>query len=40
MKYYVIADIHRFYDLTVMVLTEKGFFTDTEPHIKDRSTAL
>lgn len=32
MKYYVVADIHGFYDLTVMALTEKGFFTDTEPH--------
>lgn len=32
MKYYVVADIHGFYDLTIMALTEKGFFTDAEPH--------
>ncbi len=32
MKYYVVADIHGFYDLTVMALTERGFFTDTESH--------
>ena len=26
MKYYVVADIHGFYDLTGMALTEMGFY--------------
>lgn len=32
MKYYVLADIHGFYDLTVNALTEQGYFADREPH--------
>lgn len=32
MKYYVIADIHGFYEATRRALDEKGFFNDTEPH--------
>ena len=32
MKYYVISDIHGFYDEMIEALNEKGFFSDTEPH--------
>lgn len=32
MRYYVVADIHGFYDLFIESLTEKGFFADKEPH--------
>ena len=32
MKYYVISDIHGFYDEMIDALTEKGYFSDTEPH--------
>ena len=32
MKYYVVADVHGFFDELKLALTEKGFFTDTEPH--------
>ncbi len=32
MKYYVVADPHGFYTELKTALTEKGFFTDTEPH--------
>lgn len=32
MKYYVLSDTHGFYTETINALTEKGFFTDTEPH--------
>lgn len=32
MKYYVVADVHGFYDLTVKALTEQGYFADTTPH--------
>ena len=32
MKYYVVADIHGFYDEFIAALVEKGFFTDSEPH--------
>ena len=31
MKYYVIADPHGFYDITMKTLEESGFFTDPEP---------
>ncbi len=31
MKYYVVADVHGFYDELVAALKEKGFFEDTEP---------
>ena len=32
MKYYVVADVHGFYDELVSALTEKGYFEDTSPH--------
>ena len=32
MKYYVVSDIHGFYSQMIEALTEKGYFTDTEPH--------
>ena len=32
MRYYVVADTHSFYNELIMSLSEKGFFTDTEPH--------
>lgn len=32
MKYYVVADIHGFYDLMIAALTERGYFADTGPH--------
>ena len=32
MKYYVVADVHGFYDLMVKALTEQGYFTDAAPH--------
>lgn len=32
MKYYVVADVHGFFDELKFALTEEGFFTDTEPH--------
>ena len=32
MKYYVVADVHGFFDELKFALTEKGFFTDTEQH--------
>lgn len=32
MKYYVVADIHGFYDVLITALSEKGYFADTEPH--------
>lgn len=32
MKYYVVADIHSFFDELIVTLTEKGFFTDPESH--------
>ncbi len=32
MKYYVVADVHGFYDKMVTALEEKGFYKDQEPH--------
>lgn len=32
MKYYVVSDIHGFYNELIESLNEKGFFNDTEPH--------
>lgn len=32
MKYYVVADVHGFFSELKKVLTEKGFFADTQPH--------
>ncbi|MCX4363147.1 MAG: metallophosphoesterase [Clostridia bacterium] len=32
MKYYVVADVHGYYDYMVEALQEKGFFEDKEPH--------
>lgn len=32
MKYYVVADVHGFYDAMVKALTEQGYYTDKEPH--------
>lgn len=32
MKYYVVSDVHGFYSELIEALTEKGFFSDTEPH--------
>lgn len=32
MKYYVVADIHGFYDYMVEALTQQGYYTDREPH--------
>lgn len=32
MRYYVVADIHSFYDEMVTALKDKGFYEDKEPH--------
>lgn len=32
MKYYVVADVHGFYDIMVKALTEKGYYADKAPH--------
>ena len=32
MKYYVVSDVHGFYDELVTSLDKNGFFTDDEPH--------
>ena len=32
MKYYVVSDVHSFYDELKAALTEKGFFDDKSPH--------
>ena len=32
MKYYVVSDIHSYFDILKNTLQEKGFFDDTEPH--------
>ena len=32
MKYYIISDIHGYYNATIEALNEKGYFSDTEPH--------
>lgn len=32
MRYYVVADVHGFYDMMVEALTEKGYYADTAPH--------
>lgn len=32
MKYFVVADVHGFYDLMIKALTEKGYFEEKEPH--------
>ena len=32
MKYYVVADVHGYYEELITALTEKGFFEDKEPH--------
>lgn len=32
MRYYVVADVHSFYNELIKALTEKGFFEDKEPH--------
>lgn len=32
MKYYVVSDVHGFYDQTVRALAEKGYFDDPLPH--------
>ncbi len=32
MKYYIVSDIHGFYKELIEALTEKGYFSDTEPH--------
>lgn len=32
MKYYVVSDVHSFYDELKAALTEKGFFEDKSPH--------
>ena len=32
MKFYVVADVHGFYDYMIEALTEKGYFTDAAPH--------
>lgn len=32
MKYYVVSDVHGYYSELVLALTEKGYFSDTEPH--------
>ena len=32
MKYYVVADIHGFFDALITTLDQNGFFNDTEPH--------
>lgn len=32
MRYYVVADVHGYYEELITALTEKGFFEDKEPH--------
>lgn len=32
MRYYVVSDVHGFYDELIKALTEQGFFDDKEPH--------
>lgn len=32
MRYYVVADVHGFYDPLITALKEKGFFEDKQPH--------
>ena len=32
MRYYVVSDVHGFYDELIKALTEQGFFEDKEPH--------
>lgn len=32
MRFYVVADVHGFYDEMVKALNEQGFYTDKEPH--------
>ncbi|MBQ8726493.1 MAG: metallophosphoesterase [Clostridia bacterium] len=32
MKYYVVSDVHGFYDELIFALTEKGFFDEKSPH--------
>lgn len=32
MKYYVVADVHGFYDELIQALAENGFFAETNPH--------
>lgn len=32
MRYYVVSDVHGFYDELIKVLAEQGFFEDKEPH--------
>ena len=32
MRYYVVADVHGFYDEMITALTEQNYFNDTEPH--------
>lgn len=32
MRYYVVSDVHSFYNELITALTEKGFFDDKEPH--------
>lgn len=32
MKYYVVSDVHSFYNELIDALTRQGFFEDTEPH--------
>ncbi|MCM1237576.1 MAG: metallophosphoesterase [Ruminococcus flavefaciens] len=32
MKYFVVADVHGFYDLMIKALTEKGYFEEKKPH--------
>lgn len=32
MKYYVVADVHSYYQELETALKEKGFFEDTKPH--------
>ena len=40
MKYYVVADVHGFYDYMVRALTEQGYYTDEEPHKIDNMWGL
>ena len=32
MKYYVVADVHGYFDELQAALTEQGYFMDSEPH--------
>ena len=32
MKYYVVSDVHSYFDILKDTLTKQGFFNDTEPH--------